>query len=101
MPQSAGSPASPPSALLAFVSGHVQGVYFRDFTLRHAVRLGLTGYVRNVRDGSVEIHAEGERDALEELLEVLRRGPPRARVDGIKHEWAQPSGKYHAFQVTG
>ena len=101
MPQSAGGPAPSPAALHALVSGRVQGVYFRDFTQGLAVRLGATGYVRNMRDGSVEVHAEGERNALEQLLEALRRGPPRARVDGVQHEWMSPTGRCRGFQVIG
>lgn len=70
--------------LEALVQGRVQGVFFRDFTRRHARRLGLVGRVRNLSGGStVEVVAEGPRAALEELLTRLREGPPGAVVVGV------------------
>jgi len=66
------------------VRGRVQGVGFRWFVLREAERLGLGGVVRNLRDGSVEVLAEGSSDALAELEGILRRGPRSARVDGVE-----------------
>ncbi len=84
-----------------FVFGRVQGVYYRDFTSRHAVRLGLKGFVRNLRDRSVEVHAEGTRDNLEKLLGLLKQGPPGARVENVKYEWLEKTGSYSDFRVTG
>jgi len=86
--------------LHAFICGRVQGVYFRDFTKRHALQLRLTGFVRNRRDGSVEVHAEGSREDLEKLLGLLKQGPPRARVDALTTEWSDATGKYRDFSVT-
>ena len=83
----------------AIVRGQVQGVYFRDFTRRHARRLGLVGYVRNLWDGTVEVLAEGNRDLLESLLRELHAGPPAARIEGIDLEWGQPSGEFPSFEV--
>ncbi len=83
----------------AIVRGQVQGIYFRDFTRRHARRLGLVGYVRNLWDGTVEVLAEGNRDLLESLLGELHIGPPAARVEGIDLEWGQPSGEFRSFEV--
>ncbi len=69
------------SQLHALVHGHVQGVYFRDFTRSHAVRLGLTGWVRNLQDGyTVEVLAQGEKQALEKLLTILHKGHRRLRL---------------------
>lgn len=83
------------------ISGRVQGVWFRDSTLREATRIGgLTGFVRNVPDGTVEVVAEGSREACESLLAWCGRGPRMARVDGVRHVWSKPRGEYQGFQVT-
>lgn len=66
-----------------FVSGRVQGVSYRDWTVRTAQRLHLTGWVRNHRDGRVEILAEGEEGAIGELVDACRQGPPLARVEDV------------------
>jgi len=68
------------------VRGRVQGVGFRWFVLQEAERLGLGGVVRNLRDGSVEVLAEGSADALAELERTLQRGPRSARVDGVEKQ---------------
>ena len=88
------------AALHAVVHGRVQGVYYRAFTSRHAVSLGLTGYVRNLPDNSVEICAEGERKQLERLLEQLKSGPPGARVDNLELTWSEFTSQYSDFSVT-
>jgi acylphosphatase len=65
------------------VAGRVQGVFFRDSCERVATGLGVDGWVRNRPDGTVEVVAEGDRAAVDELLAWCRHGPPRARVDRI------------------
>jgi acylphosphatase len=87
-------------ALQAIAQGRVQGVYYRVFASRNAIRLGLTGYVRNLPDRSVEIYAEGERKQLETLVEQLKEGPPGARVDNLALNWSKYTGKYRDFSVT-
>jgi len=82
------------------VQGRVQGVGFRYFALQHARRLGLRGYVRNCPDGSVEVLAEGNRTALEELLVLLRQGPPAARVERWHAEWEPYEGNLPPFQIV-
>ena len=67
------------------VSGRVQGVFFRASTREQAMRLGLTGHVRNLEDGSVEVVACGEPSALAALERWLQHGPPSARVTGVAH----------------
>lgn len=73
-------------AFHAFISGRVQGVYFRASTEAQARRLGLTGWVRNRRDGRVEVWFGGEASECAELLEWLHHGPPDARVENVEHE---------------
>jgi acylphosphatase len=80
------------------VTGRVQGVFFRAWTAEEARALGLTGWVRNCSDGSVEAHVEGEADAINELVELLREGPPEAQVESIESEVADPEG-HGAFEV--
>jgi acylphosphatase len=79
------------------VQGLVQGVGFRWFVWRQAKRLGLRGLARNLRDGSVEVIADGPEAALVEFEQALRRGPPAARVDRVEksdvpHEVVIPNG---------
>jgi acylphosphatase len=66
------------------VSGKVQGVGYRNWTIHNAKALGVTGWVRNVQDGRVEIMASGDHKALEALVEACREGPRLARVDHVE-----------------
>ena len=68
------------------IAGHVQGVFFRQWTADTADRLGVSGWVRNRLDGSVEVTASGEPDAVEALIKELRHGPPMAEVADIAIE---------------
>ena len=77
----------------------MQGVFFRSFVERHARTLGLKGYARNLFDGRVEVEAEGEKSALEELLKQLHQGPPGARVEGVDVEWGDAEGRFKDFTV--
>ena len=77
----------------------VQGVNFRWFTQRRAAELGLTGWVRNRADGSVELIAEGNRGAVERLLDAVRSGPPEAVVENVDAQWSTPSGEFHRFEI--
>lgn len=84
----------------AILRGQVQGVSFRYFAQRHANRLVLTGWVKNLPDGSVEVLALGPRDRLERLLGPLRSGPPGARVDEVSVNWiSPPSEPLAAFEI--
>lgn len=66
------------------VSGKVQGVFFRDNTRKKAMELGLTGYAKNLPDGTVEIVAEGKEEKINELIEFIKKGPGIAKVADIK-----------------
>ncbi len=81
------------------VSGMVQGVFFRYHTRELAQRLGLRGWVRNMPDDRVEAVFEGEKEAVERMLEFCRRGPSGARVSDIETKWEQPGGEFSSFEV--
>lgn len=83
----------------ATIHGRVQGVNFRYYTTRTARRLGLTGWVANRRDGTVETIAEGERSDLEEFVDFLHRGSPAARVEDVDVEWESPKDEFEGFRV--
>lgn len=83
----------------ATVRGRVQGVGFRYFVIRHAIRLGLSGWVANERDGSLRCVAEGPRTDLEALLDVLERGPAGALVEGVGTSWEPAMGRFTSFEV--
>jgi acylphosphatase len=68
----------------AYVSGRVQGVYFRQTTAEQAERLDLSGWVRNLDDGRVEVLFEGEAEAVRELAAWLQQGPERAEVSALE-----------------
>lgn len=72
------------------IEGRVHGVGYRDWLVEEASRLGLYGWVRNRRDGSVEALVAGDEDAVRALLTLCRRGPPLARVDRITENFAEP-----------
>mmetsp|Transcript_25072 Transcript_25072/g.70696 ORF Transcript_25072/g.70696 Transcript_25072/m.70696 type:complete len:96 (+) Transcript_25072:120-407(+) len=76
----------------AFVSGKVQGVFYRKNTEKQAALRDLKGWVRNLRDGRVELVAEGSRPAVEDLLKWCHRGPSKAVVDAVDVTWGTPEG---------
>jgi acylphosphatase len=82
------------------VSGMVQGVGFRYFVRQHATQLGLTGWVRNLPNGDVELEAEGVRESIERLLIYLRRGPGSATVSNLAVSWREPRGGFERFEIT-
>ena len=72
------------------VSGYVQGVGFRYYIARIAHNLNLTGYVKNLYNGNVEIYAEGRDEFLDELIKNAKLGPSHSHVEDIRVEWAKP-----------
>jgi DNA ligase D-like protein (predicted 3'-phosphoesterase) len=87
-------------AVRATVRGRVQGVGFRDATVRRARRIGLTGWVRNGEEGTVLVHAEGPGAGVEELLAFLREGPRAASVEQVESESVGVEG-HEQFAVRG
>ena len=85
-------------AVHLFVHGRVQGVFYRAKTQKVAEGLGLTGWVKNCDDGSVEIHAEGNKAKLEELIKWCHRGPALASVSKIDLNWLEAEG-LSAFNI--
>jgi acylphosphatase len=82
------------------VRGRVTGVFFRAATQREAKRLGITGWVKNRNDGSVEIVAEGEEDSIKEIVSWAHHGPSAARVDNVDVRWRGYTGEYSDFRIV-
>ena len=80
------------------VTGHVQGVFFRAWTREKAGALGIVGWVKNCPDGGVEAHLEGDKAAVDQMVEAMRRGPSGARVDELSTMDAEPCD-FNAFVV--
>jgi len=81
------------------VTGRVQGVFFRQSAREQAERLGLSGWVRNLPDGSVEALFEGERPLVEQAVVWCRKGPPRATVDDVVFEWLDGPAECAGFAI--
>jgi acylphosphatase len=81
------------------VTGRVQGVGFRFFARDAALRENVRGWVRNLDDGGVEIHAQGDAEAMVRYEIAIRRGPRSARVDDVLVEPAPPSTDFHSFRI--
>ncbi|MFI9009491.1 acylphosphatase [Actinosynnema sp. NPDC053489] len=83
--------------LTAWVRGRVQGVGFRWWTRARALELGLVGSAANLRDGRVEVNAEGPESACRDLLAALRSGDTPGRVDTVVERWSEPRGGLTGF----
>ncbi len=82
-----------------FVSGRVQGVFFRSETRYEARRRNVVGWVRNTSDGKVEAVFEGEKEDVEKVIDFCRRGPPGARVTKVDVRWEDYTGKFRDFKI--
>ncbi len=82
-----------------FIKGLVQGVSFRYWAIRQADKFDVTGWIRNLYDGRVEAVFEGERNSVEKMIEVCRRGPSGAVVRDLATYWEEYSGVYEDFHV--
>lgn len=82
------------------ISGRVQGVFYRMETKMAAERIGVTGWVRNKPDGTVEAVAEGDKKAIEALIDWCHQGPPASRVENIDVRWLAYQAAFDKFDVT-
>jgi acylphosphatase len=82
-----------------FISGKVQGVYYRSYAEDAARRLGIRGWIRNLRDGRVEAVFEGEDEAVEEMIRWCWQGSPMSRVDEVEVEWEPYRGEFQDFSI--
>jgi acylphosphatase len=81
------------------IEGRVQGVYFRDYTRREALALGVDGWVRNCQDGSVEAVISGPENAVAAMLDWFQVGSPHARVLAVKVKEITPPQAFPDFQI--
>lgn len=86
------------SAVHLIARGRVQGVWFRASTQDQALQLGVCGWAKNCADGTVEIHAEAEKEILEQFVNWCKKGPPAAQVSALDIDWVEPQG-LTTFQI--
>ncbi|MBI3955611.1 acylphosphatase [Candidatus Gottesmanbacteria bacterium] len=86
-------------SLKVLITGDVTGVGFRYWALRRAQLLKLTGWVRNVSKGTVEVVAEGEKESLEEFVKRCHHGPDVAWVEKVEVKWADATGEFTGFEI--
>ena len=82
-----------------FISGRVQGVFFRSETKHEAAKHGVSGWVRNLPDDRVEAVFEGEQENVKKLVEFCKRGPLGAKVTRMDVTWETYSGEFRAFEI--
>ncbi len=83
----------------AIVTGRVQGVYFRTYTQDEAQKIGVTGWVRNCQDGTVEVAVEGEEDKVDQMIQWLHAGSPMGEVTGVEVNDEPPLNEQSAFNI--
>jgi acylphosphatase len=81
------------------ISGRVQGVFFRMETLEEARKTGVSGWVKNKQEGTVEAVFEGEKALVDSVIQWCRQGPPVSRVDNVDIEWEPYTGKFTGFSI--
>jgi acylphosphatase len=82
-----------------YIDGKVQGVFFRNWTRQQAQGLGLTGWIRNLADGRVELVAEGDKKSVNQLTQLIGSGPPVAKVTHADVIWEEASGEFKDFAI--
>ena len=83
-----------------WVSGRVHGVFFRATTRRVAQRFGITGWVKNLRDGRVEAIFEGSREEVNKMIKFCHEGPPTAVINNVEVKWENPTSKFDDFDIV-
>ena len=81
------------------INGQVQGVFFRLKAKEEADKLGLTGWVKNNGNGTVECLAEGDKDKLEQFIDWCQQGPEAAQVEKVEVEWQSYGGEFSGFKI--
>ncbi|MBI5101978.1 MAG: acylphosphatase [Nitrospirae bacterium] len=89
----------PSSRAHLHIEGRVQGVFYRAFTRNVAIKLGLSGWVRNLYDGRVEAVLEGDVPSIEQAVGELRKGPPESKVTDISLDWNEPFESLRGFEI--
>ena len=82
-----------------FISGRVQGLFFRQFTQEKAQELELVGWIRNLSNGRVEALIEGDKEKIEKLLTYLKQGPPLSKVEKIEVNYQKHQGEFKDFSI--
>ncbi|HSW47486.1 MAG TPA: acylphosphatase [Candidatus Saccharimonadales bacterium] len=82
-----------------FVSGHVQGVWYRQFVKKTSTKLGLTGWVRNLEDNRVEVVLQGKKETVKQMIKLCHDGPPLAEVKSVDVEWEESEEKFKDFII--
>ena len=82
-----------------FVSGKVQGVFFRENTRKKAAEFGLSGFVRNLPNGKVEAVFEGEKEKIEKIIQWIKKGSETAQVENIEIDWQNSQGEFKNFKI--
>ena len=81
------------------ISGKVQGVYYRAYAKTNAEKVRVTGYVKNMPDGRVEVVAEGDEFDVLSFIQFIRSGPPGSVIDGFDVEWLPDRGEFKDFEI--
>ncbi len=87
------------SAVKVTITGTVQGVFFRQFIKEHADKLNLKGFTRNLENGNVEVVLEGDKENIEKMIEILKKGPEHAIIKDVYVEKKKYSGDYKEFKI--
>ncbi len=81
------------------ISGFVQGVGYRHFVRNNAQKLGLTGWVANVPDGKVETLLQGQKEKIEEMIRLCRKGPFLSEIENVDVEWRETEEEFSDFEI--
>ncbi len=82
-----------------FISGRVQGIFFRKNTRQKAIELGIFGLVKNLSDGRVEAIFEGKKEQVKKMIEWAKKGPTLAQVENIEIKWQKPQNEFSDFEI--